>query len=80
MFWSKEYLPSNSPDLNPLDYYVWSLVERDIKKSRHPNVASLKAAIEAAFADKDRDTSKCACTCFSPRMEAVIQGSGGSIV
>ncbi|KAG5345241.1 DYH1 protein, partial [Acromyrmex charruanus] len=28
MFWSKEFWPPNSSDLNPLDYYVWSVVER----------------------------------------------------
>uniref|UniRef100_T1HE22 Tc1-like transposase DDE domain-containing protein n=1 Tax=Rhodnius prolixus TaxID=13249 RepID=T1HE22_RHOPR len=52
MFRSKEYWPPNSPDLNPLDFYVWSVVERATNKSRHPNVASLRAAIEAAFADR----------------------------
>jgi len=25
---SKEFWPSNSPNLNPLDYYVWSVIER----------------------------------------------------
>jgi len=37
MFWSKEFWPPNSPDLNPLDHYVWSVVERVTNKSRHPN-------------------------------------------
>ncbi|KAG5313072.1 MOS1T transposase, partial [Pseudoatta argentina] len=41
--------PPNSPDLNPLDYYVWSVVERVTNKSRHPNVTSLRTAIEVAF-------------------------------
>jgi len=36
----KEFWPPNSPDLNPLDYYVWSVVERVTNKSRHPNVTS----------------------------------------
>lgn len=35
MFWSKEMRPPNSTDLNPLDYYVWSVVERN--KSCHSN-------------------------------------------
>jgi len=41
MFWSKEFWPPNSPDLNPLDYYVWSVVESDV----------IKTAIETTFAD-----------------------------
>ena len=24
-FWEKEIWPASSPDLNPLDYYVWSV-------------------------------------------------------
>jgi len=31
----KEFWPPNSSDLNPLDYYVWSVVERVTNKSRH---------------------------------------------
>ncbi|CAK9829643.1 Transposable element Tcb1 transposase [Anthophora retusa] len=79
MFWSKEFWPPNSPDLNPLDFYVWSVIERVTNKSRHPNLASLRAAIEAAFADMDRDSLKRACERFRPRLEAVIQAGGGYI-
>jgi len=79
MFWSKEFWPPDSPDLNPLDFYVWSVVERVTNKSRHPNVASLRVAIEATFADMDRDALKRACERFRPRMEAVIQAGGGYI-
>ncbi|KAF2348587.1 hypothetical protein FHG87_020657 [Trinorchestia longiramus] len=37
--------PPNSPDLNPMDYYVWSDVES--KTNRHPysTIVLLKAAI-----------------------------------
>jgi len=52
MFWFKEFWSPNSPDLNPLDYYVWSVVER-VTNARHPNVMSLRTAIEAAFVDID---------------------------
>lgn len=71
--------PPNSPDLNPLDFYVCSVVESATNKSRHPKVASLRAAIEAAFADMDRDSLKRACRRFRPRMKEVIQAEGGYI-
>jgi len=29
MFWSKEFWPPNSPDLNPMNFYVWNVIERD---------------------------------------------------
>lgn len=38
--------------------YVWSVVERITIKFRHPNVTLLRAAIEAAFANMDRDSLK----------------------
>jgi len=40
---------ANNPDLNPLVYYVWSVIERVTNKSRHLNVTSLRIAIEVAF-------------------------------
>ncbi|CAK9827593.1 Transposable element Tcb1 transposase [Anthophora retusa] len=79
MFWSKDFWPANSPDLNPLDYYVWSVIKRVSNKSRHPNVASLQAAIEAAFANLDKEQLKRACSRFRSRIEAVIAAEGGYI-
>jgi len=79
MFWSKEFWPPNSPDLNPLDYYVWSVVERVTNKTRHPNVASLRTAIEAAFTNMDSAVLKRACGRFRTRMEAVIAAKGDYI-
>ncbi|XP_076279399.1 uncharacterized protein LOC143208672 [Lasioglossum baleicum] len=76
---SKEFWPPNRPDLNPLDFYVWSVVERVSNKSRRANVASLKSAIEAAFAGMDRDALKRACHRFRTRMEVVIKAEGGYI-
>ncbi|XP_032682253.1 uncharacterized protein LOC116849323 isoform X2 [Odontomachus brunneus] len=71
--------PPNSPDLNPLDYYVWSVIERVTNKSRHPNVTSLQTAIEAAFANIDKDALQRACQRFRMRIEAVIKAKGGYI-
>lgn len=79
MFWSKDFWPPNSPDLNPLDYYVWSVIERVTNKSRHPNVTSLQTAIEAAFANIDKCALQRACQRFRTRLEAVIEAKGGYI-
>ena len=40
--------PSSSPDLNPLDYKLWSVLQTMACKKRHPNVASLKRALVQA--------------------------------
>jgi len=79
MFWSKEFWPANSPDLNPMDYYVWGVVERVINKLRHPNVTSLQTAIKAAFVNMDKDALQRACQRFITRIETVIETKGDYI-
>uniref|UniRef100_A0A914D8I8 Uncharacterized protein n=1 Tax=Acrobeloides nanus TaxID=290746 RepID=A0A914D8I8_9BILA len=41
--------PPNSPDLNPLDYAVWSILEEKACQKPHPNVESLKKALKKAW-------------------------------
>ncbi|XP_011135173.1 uncharacterized protein LOC105180667 [Harpegnathos saltator] len=79
MFWSKEFWPPNSPDLNPLDYYVWSVIERVTNKSEHLTVESFRTAVEAAFAAMDRAQLRAACSRFRTRIEAVIEAQGNYI-
>ncbi|QQP42503.1 Uncharacterized protein FKW44_017192 [Caligus rogercresseyi] len=55
MFWSKEFWPPSSPDLNPCDYYLWGVLERDTKKCAHNNLDSMKAAIIPAVANLSRN-------------------------
>ena len=38
--------PPNSPDLNPLDYSVWSILEEKACAKPHMNVESLKRALK----------------------------------
>lgn len=78
-FWPKEYWPPNSPDLNPLDYYVWSVCERDTNKVRHPNTDSLKKAIQSQFRKMRGAELKGACQRFRQRLEAVVEADGGYI-
>ncbi len=35
MLWSKEMWPPSSPNLNPLDYYMWGILERESNKRAH---------------------------------------------
>ena len=45
------YWPLSSPDLNPLDYFVWSYVEDITNMTSHNTKASLIAAIHRVFAE-----------------------------
>ena len=35
-----------SPDLNPLDYAIWGILENQTNATSHPNIGLLKSAIE----------------------------------
>lgn len=72
-FWSKNFWPHNSTDLNPLDRVVWSVIQRQFNKSRHPNVASRKATIEASFADMEKQILAKTSALFRHRIEAFIE-------
>ena len=69
----------NSPDLNPLDYYVWSIVEKEVNENPHNAKDSLKTAIVQVMSDMNKDQLIRACNRFRPRIEAVIDASGGFI-
>ena len=76
-FWPWSMWPPSSPDLNPLDFGIWGNVERKACSTPHPNVESLKAAVEKEWADMDEDFIKKTCQAFRPRIEAMIKAEGG---
>lgn len=82
--WETEYLstrwdfwPPNSPNLNPLDYYVWGVIERQSNKSKHSSVNIFRGAIEAEFRVINRDQLKTACSRYKARIEQVIDAKAG---
>ncbi|QQP41218.1 Uncharacterized protein FKW44_015514 [Caligus rogercresseyi] len=77
MFWSKEIWPPSSPDCNPLDYYVWGVLERGSNKRAHNSVVSLKASISVVVASMNRKHLVKACTSFRSRQEAVMEADRG---
>ncbi|KAI6657855.1 hypothetical protein LOD99_597 [Oopsacas minuta] len=44
-FIGKEEWPPYSPDLNPMDYSIWSILETNACSKSHTNVESLKRAL-----------------------------------
>ena len=69
----------SSPDLNPLDYFVWSYVENITNMTSHNTKASLIAAIRRLFAELPPALVEKACSKFRIRIEAVIEAEGGYI-
>ena len=56
--------PSSSPDLNPLDYYVWGIVERETNKHSHNTLDFLRAAITRVMTHINEDHLIRACKRF----------------
>ena len=69
----------SSPDLNPLDYFVWSCVKNITNMTSHNTKASLIAAICRVFAELPPALVEKACSQFRIRIEAVIEAEGGYI-
>ena len=71
--------PPSSPDLNPLDYFVWSYVENITNMTSHNTKASLITTIRQVFSELLPALVKKACSQFRIRIEAVIEAEGGYI-
>ena len=71
--------PPSFPDLNPLDYFVWSYVENMTNMTSHNTKASLIAAIRRVFAVLPPALMEKAGSQFRIRIEAVIEAEGGYI-
>ena len=72
-------LAPSSPDLNLLDYFVWSYVENITNMTSYNTKASLIAAIRRVFAELLPAFVEKACSQFRIRIKAVIEAEGGYI-
>ena len=72
-------LAPSSPDLNPLDYFLWSYVENITNMTSHNTKASLIAAIRRVFAELPPALVEKACSQFRIRIETVIETEGDYI-
>ena len=71
--------PPSSPDLNPLNYFVWWYVENITNMTFHNTKSSLIAAIRRVFVELPPALVEKACSQFRIRIEAVIEAEGGYI-
>ena len=69
--------PPSSPDLNPLDYFIWSYVENITNMTSHNTKASLIAAICRVFSKLPPGLVEKACSQFQIHIKAVIEAEGG---
>ena len=78
-FWEKEMWPPFSPDLNPLDFSIWSMLKKDSCRSEKLSVNHLKKSLQKAWADIPQKKIRAAVEAFRSRLEKVIDANGGQI-
>lgn len=68
--------PPNSPDLNPVDYSIWSLLQEKVYRSRIDNVAELKMRLIDEWARFDQSIVDAAIDQWHRRLSACVRVSG----
>ena len=76
-FISKEEWPAYSPDLNPLDCFVWGVLEGKVCAKAHNSVECLKRSLQRAWDQIPQTQIRAACDKFKSRLRLVIQNGGG---
>ena len=78
-FWSKEMWPPSSPDLNPMDFSVWAILESEACAKAHKSVDDLKASLKRAWSKIPQEKLRAAVASFRGRLEATVKANGGHI-
>ena len=78
-FISKDDWPPCSPDLNPMDFSVWSILEDKACAKPHRSVASLKTSLQKAWRGIDQDVFRKSVKKFMERLSLLIKQKGGHI-
>lgn len=75
-----ECWPANSPDLNPVDYCIWSELERRVFRGRIiTSTEDLKKALKQEWKKFPQETINNAIDAFPKRLARVVQEKGGHI-
>ena len=72
-----ELWPANSPDLNPVDYRIWSVVQQRVYQSCVHDVDELKQHLQQVWRDVDHSITDNALDEWRKRLRACVQANGG---
>ena len=71
--------PPFSPDLNRLDFSIWSMLKKDACRSEKLSVNHLKKFLQKAWADIPQKKVCSAIEAFRSRLEKVIDANCGQM-
>ena len=76
-FWYKEIWPPCSPDLNPMDFSVWSILEAKVCGKTHHSVDDLKQSLLRAWQKIPQEQLRVSAEDLRRKLQAVIKSNGG---
>ena len=71
--------PPSSPDLNVMDFCIWSILEAKVCAQPHLSLESLKKSLRRAWNSLDISVLRKACQSVPSRLRAVKKAKGGFI-
>ena len=72
-FRGKDMLSPSSPNVNPMDFAIWSILERDVCATPHSSTADLKLVLETAWANLSEDVMRRSRLSLKARLEAMVK-------
>jgi len=69
--------PVNSPDLNPVDYRIWSVVQQRVYQSRVHDTDELKQRLQQVWRNVDQSIIDNTIDEWRKRLRACMQANGG---
>ena len=71
------YLPPNSPDLNPVDYEIWAVMQRRVYKTKIRTIDELKQRLIEVWCGLEQSTVDMAIEQWRGRLRACVRAKGG---
>ena len=76
-FISLKLWPPNSPDLNPVDYKIWGIVQQSVYEMQIHNVDELKRRLVDVWSGLQQSVIDAAVIKWRKRLQACVHAKGG---
>ena len=74
---SPDLWPPNSPDLNPVDYEIWAVMQRRVYKTKIHTINELKQRLIEVWCGFEQSTVELAIEQWRGRLRACVRAKGG---
>ena len=78
-FFPKELWPPSSPDLDPMGFSIWSILESKAYSSNHRSIESLMLKLKSCWVEISQETIRASCNQAANRLTRVVKAKGDYI-